>query len=228
MKSTIATILGTTALALLKKHSGSYIRLYPKKEREVFAKFFIGIVHTSSRVAENDLEEKLSTIINNYSNINITRANLEQGTHHRKQNIYRIDIDVIVSNIFPAETHLRHIINEFVETIEKLTQEIMNLIPIHSLIHVNCGNNSDRTTHSESFYSQTLDLLGSEDESEFYPIHFKTNTKFPQKKEWIGYNRTGYRTFLMTIKEPKITICNADTGEEYNPSGPKTPKLRIR
>lgn len=221
MKSTIATILGTVGLGLLKKHVllGSSMRLKLEKAFEVHTDVIVQIPIlelSDDQIEEN--EDYIADLVSElkdqdteitYFQIGLLRYNLESG----EPETACIDIDLSIkqkvnvkTNIGEYEKLINNKVNKFINRVINKVPEIIPIIVINDQypVMMSPANNTDLIPNIRNMSFEVF-------RNRFIRMNI--------------YMLTLDNMSLMIL--PAEIIIDADTGEIYNPKV-KESKLRKR
>jgi hypothetical protein len=209
MKSTIATILGTVGLGLLKKHTGSTVRLIKKDVVSIELKGYVEIPLSLMKLNNKrarQLKERAHNIWNSDENTGNLGGHIKYKKIKGKGTFLIINAHEYISEV-DANLTDDQIMDILKKHIDERIEKMSAVLPINL------------KKHKINVRPEFLRL----DNNHFYRQSIRYNST-------KNYNSDIYEdTFSFEIEKrhPETIIVNADTGEEYEPKM-KVSKLRKR
>ena len=216
MKSAIATILGTAAVGMLKKHTGSRLRLKKEPSAQVDLHFRMRIPIKDDFDVYEDNDE-LDEIENELFNIKTEDTGIEIKTinfEYEDTNVIYLDLTIELGQMLQSTKmiDLYKILQNKVNELIRIVRQFVDIKTSKKKIKIL----SEDTIQQKSFVKKKDTIEDIYTDQHWYETHTFVKSRRPMIE------------FDVELSHPSELIVNADTGEVYDPSLPSTSKLRKR
>lgn len=229
-KSTLSTILGVGLLSLMKRQSGSSIRLVPKEfvGLQILVKMHVPINRIDQ--ATDRLEERIRALemeIDGLEFYEIYMHNVSPfNPWDRFEPYTQLSLEVKMDlPLVSKEDDFQKVGEIIKEKLMSLTEKVSQLVPRYEDVNISISSNF--SVNNEAIPLQllngTIEEVFLERRFEQDPNSFSIVIKRNDDPECSSY----YSVNLVKDREPIEAIVNADTGEIYKPSISRT-RLRKR
>lgn len=235
-KSTLGTILGVGLLSLMKRQSGSSIRLILKEfvGLQILFKMHVPInrieQHADNEEVER-IEDRLRALEMDIDGLEFSEMYMHNrspfNAWDRFEPYTQLTLEVKMDLPLVSKEEDFQTVGELIqEKITSLTQKISQFVPRYEVVNVSVSANFSVNNYAHAapltLLKGTIEEVFSERRFEEYPNSFNISIKRNDDPECNMY----YNVNLVKEREPIKAIINADTGEIYKKPESSLPKLR--
>jgi len=234
-KSTLGTILGVGLLSLIKRQSGSSLRLIPKEfvDLKIYFKMHVPINRIEQHAGNEEveiIEDRLRALEMDIDGLKFSEMYMHNrspfNAWDRFEPYTQLTLEVKMDLPLVSKEEDFQTVGELIqEKVTSLTQKVSQLVPRYEDVNVSVSANFSVSHHAEplTLLNGTIEEVFSERRFEENPNSFNILIKRNDDPECSMY----YSVNLVKDREPIKAIVNADTGEIYKKPELSLPKLRI-
>ena len=235
-KSTLGTILGVGLLSLMKRQSGSSLRLIHKEfvGLQILAKMHVPLNRIEQHAGNEEveiIEERIRALEMEIDGLEFYEMYMHDRSPFnpwdRFEPYTQLSLEVKMNLPLVSKEEDFQTVGEMIkEKVMSLTQKVSQLVPRYEDVNVSVSADFSVSHHAEplTLLNGTIEEVFSERRFEENPNSFNISIKRNNDPECSMY----YSVNLVKDREPIKAIVNADTGEIYKKPESSLPKLRKR